>query len=114
MLLFEKLQDKLPNLKGFVIMTDAAYMPASTTLKNPICYENLIARGDATFGWPEFDETTACGLCYTSGTTGKPNGVLYSHRSNVLHGLAVTTADGLVISSVDTVLPVVPMFHANA
>jgi acyl-CoA synthetase (AMP-forming)/AMP-acid ligase II len=112
--IFEKLQDKLASVKGFVIMTDRAHMPESTSLKNIVCYEELIADGDASFGWPELDENTACGLCYTSGTTGNPKGVLYSHRSNVLHGLLATTADGLAISSVDTVLPVVPMFHANA
>jgi acyl-CoA synthetase (AMP-forming)/AMP-acid ligase II len=111
--IFEKLQDKLPGVKGFVIMADAAHMP-STTLKNPVCYEELLAQGDPSFKWPELDENTACGLCYTSGTTGKPKGVLYSHRSNVLHGLSTTTADSLAISSRDKVLPVVPMFHANA
>ncbi len=112
--LFEKLQTTLPTVKGYIIMTDQAHMPAQTTLKNPFCYEDLMADGDANFVWPELDENTACGLCYTSGTTGKPKGVLYSHRSNVLHGLLATSADGLAISSVDTVLPVVPMFHANA
>ena len=112
--LFEKLQATMPSVKGFVIMTDAAHMPASTTLKNPVCYEDLIAQGDATFKWPALDENTACGLCYTSGTTGKPKGVLYSHRSNVLHGLTVTTVDGLGVCSADTVLAVVPMFHANS
>jgi acyl-CoA synthetase (AMP-forming)/AMP-acid ligase II len=112
--LFEKLQSTLPTVTGYVIMTDRAHMPEATTLKNLVCYEDLIADGDDTFAWPELDENTACGLCYTSGTTGKPKGVLYSHRSNVLHGLLATTADGLAISSVDTVLPVVPMFHANA
>ena len=112
--LFEKLQDKLPSVKGFVIMTDAAHMPASTTLKNPICYEDLIAQGDTTFAWPVLDENTACGLCYTSGTTGKPKGVLYSHRSNVLHAMAFSGGDVLALSSRDVVLPIVPMFHANA
>jgi acyl-CoA synthetase (AMP-forming)/AMP-acid ligase II len=110
--LFEKLQATLPKVKGFVIMTDRAHMP-DTGLKNAICYEELVAAGDANFNWPELDENTACGLCYTSGTTGNPKGVLYSHRSNVLHGLLVTTADGLQVRSTDTVLPVVPMFHAN-
>ena len=112
--LFEKLQDKLPSVKGFIIMTDAAHMPASTTLKNPICYEDLIAQGDTTFAWPVLDENTACGLCYTSGTTGKPKGVLYSHRSNVLHAMAFSGGDVLALSSRDVVLPIVPMFHANA
>jgi acyl-CoA synthetase (AMP-forming)/AMP-acid ligase II len=111
--LFEKLQDLMKGVKGFVIMTDAAHMPQGTTLRNPLCYEALIAAGDDELIWPDFDENTACGLCYTSGTTGKPKGVLYSHRSNALHGMAAAMADGLAIRSTDRVLPVVPMFHAN-
>ena len=112
--LFEKLQDRLPQVKGFVIMTDAAHMPASTTLRNPICYEDLVSEGERDFIWPDFDENTACGLCYTSGTTGHPKGVLYSHRSNVLHGLMCALGDAMAISSRDRMMPVVPMFHANA
>ena len=112
--LFEKLQDRLPRVKGFIIMTDRAHMPAASSLRNPICYEELIAGGDSQFQWPQFDENTACGMCYTSGTTGNPKGVLYSHRSNVLHSLTVSLADSKDISSRDTVMPVVPMFHANA
>ena len=112
--LFEGLQDRLPQVKGFVIMTDAAHMPPSTTLRNPICYEELIAEGDTAYEWPQFDENTACGMCYTSGTTGHPKGVLYSHRSNVLHGLMCALGDAMALSSRDRVMPVVPMFHANA
>jgi fatty-acyl-CoA synthase len=112
--LFEKLQDSLPHVKGFVIMTDAAHMPASTCLRNALCYEDLIEEGDEDFRWPEFDENTACGLCYTSGTTGNPKGVLYSHRSNVLHGLMCALGDAMALSSRDVAMPVVPMFHANA
>jgi fatty-acyl-CoA synthase len=111
--LFEKLQDKLPKVKGFVIMTDRAHMPA-TQLRHPICYEELIAESDSTFAWPEFDEHTACGMCYTSGTTGNPKGVVYSHRSNVLHGMMCCFADAMNLSSRDAIMPVVPMFHANA
>ncbi len=112
--LFEKLQAKLPSVKGYVIMTDASHMPQGTTLRNPVCYEELIAEGDPSFQWPEIDEDTACGLCYTSGTTGKPKGVLYSHRSNVLHAMTVGSANTLAVDASDTVLPIVPMFHANA
>ena len=112
--LFEKLQDRLTSVKGFVVMTDRAHMPADTSLLNAICYEELIAEGDESFAWPQFDENTACGLCYTSGTTGNPKGVLYSHRSNVLHGLSCNMADAKDLSSRDKVMPVVPMFHANA
>jgi fatty-acyl-CoA synthase len=112
--LFEKLQAKLPDVKGFVVMTDREHMPSATSLRNPVCYEDLLAEGDPGFTWPAFDENTACGLCYTSGTTGHPKGVLYSHRSNVLHALTVSLPDVKAISSRDAVLPVVPMFHANA
>ncbi len=112
--LFESLQDRLPRVKGFVITTDREHMPTATSLRNPICYEDLIAEGDPGFAWPDFDENTACGMCYTSGTTGNPKGVVYSHRSNVLHGLMCALGDAMAISSRDHMMPVVPMFHANA
>src|SRR6185295_11011439 len=81
---------------------------------NVICYEEFVAHGDEGFEWPKLDENTACGLCYTSGTTGNPKGVVYSHRSNVLHAMTITGADAFGIHARDTVMPVVPMFHANA
>lgn len=109
----EALQDKLTTVKGFIIMTDEAHMP-ETKLKNVICYETLLASGDDGFTWPQFDENTACGMCYTSGTTGNPKGVVYSHRSNVLHAMAAVNPDALSLRAVETMLPVVPMFHANA
>jgi fatty-acyl-CoA synthase len=112
--LFEKLQDKLPKVEGFVVMTSPEHMPKETSLRNVICYEELIAEGDPEFTWPKLDENTACGMCYTSGTTGNPKGVVYSHRSNVLHGLMCCMADAMDISSRDAIMPVVPMFHANA
>ncbi len=112
--LFEKLQDQMPKVEGFIVMTDRAHMPAQTKLRNPICYEELILEGDPDFAWPSFDENTAAGMCYTSGTTGNPKGVVYSHRSNILHALSVSLADVKAISSRDAVLPIVPMFHANA
>jgi acyl-CoA synthetase (AMP-forming)/AMP-acid ligase II len=111
--LFEALLPKLTTVEGFVVMTDIDHMPAAR-LPNLLCYEELIAQGSPDFPWPRFDENTACGMCYTSGTTGKPKGVVYSHRSNVLHALAATSADGLGLSSRDVLMPVVPMFHANA
>ncbi len=77
-------------------------------------YEELLSGGDESFDWPELDERSAAGLCYTSGTTGNPKGVLYSHRSNILHSMAGAAADGLGTSFRDRVLPVVPMFHVNA
>ena len=79
-----------------------------------LCYETLLAEADAGCDWPAFDEETAAVLCYTSGTTGRPKGVLYSHRSTVLHAMAVNGADALAIRAVDRVMPVVPMFHVNA
>jgi acyl-CoA synthetase (AMP-forming)/AMP-acid ligase II len=111
--ILEALQDRLGQVKGFVVMTDAAHMP-ETSLRNAICYETLIAAGDASFQWPRLDENAAAGICYTSGTTGNPKGVVYSHRSNVLHALSSCAGDALALSSRETILPVVPMFHANA
>lgn len=112
--ILEGVQDRLPNVKGFVIMTDGAHMPESTTLKNVISYEDLIGEGDRAMAWPSFDENTACGMCYTSGTTGNPKGVVYSHRSNVLHAMVSGGGDALCMASKDVWMPVVPMFHANA
>jgi fatty-acyl-CoA synthase len=110
--LLEKLADKLPKVERYVVLTDAAHMPA-TSLKNAIAYEQWIAEVDGDFAWQSFDENTAAGMCYTSGTTGHPKGVLYSHRSNVLHAFMASLPDSKGISSRDVVLPVVPFFHAN-
>lgn len=111
--LIEKLIDHIPNVKGFVIMTNEANMP-ETALPNVICYENLLATADDDYKWPVFDERTASSLCYTSGTTGNPKGVLFSNRSTVIHSYAVCTIDGLGLSNMESILPVVPMFHVNA
>ena len=111
--ILEAVQDKLPKVKGFVVMTDGEHMP-QTSIKNVITYEELIGQGDTGFAWPSFDENTACGMCYTSGTTGNPKGVVYSHRSNVLHALVSSGGDALCMASKDVWMPVVPMFHANA
>ena len=110
--LLEKLTDKLPTIERYVVLTDAAHMP-QTVLRNAVPYEEWIAEADGDFAWKRFDENTAAGMCYTSGTTGNPKGVLYSHRSNVLHGLMADTCDMKGYSSRDVVMPVVPMFHAN-
>src|SRR6187549_428679 len=110
--LLEKLADKLPSIERYVIFTDAANMP-KTTLKNAVAYEQWIAEADGDFAWKSFDENTAAGLCYTSGTTGNPKGVVYSHRSNILHSLLSNGPDVFGLSSQDRVMPVVPMFHAN-
>lgn len=110
----EELAEQLKGLKAVVAMTDAAHMPAQSALPNLTCYETFIADEPAEFDWPVFDENTASGLCYTSGTTGEPKGVLYSHRSSVLHAMAITMPDVLSLSAADTVAPIVPMFHVNA
>ena len=111
--LLEAVVDKLPNVKNFVIMTDKANMP-ETKLPNALCYEDLLEPESEEFDWPMFDEKTASSLCYTSGTTGNPKGVLYSHRSTVLHSYCISMPDALGLSSSDVILPVVPMFHVNA
>jgi len=111
--LLEKIADLIPGVEGFVIMTDEGHMP-ETSLKNAVCYESLIGSESDEFTWPEFDERSASALCYTSGTTGDPKGVLYDHRSTVLHAYAAVTPDVMNLSSDDCVLPVVPLFHVNA
>ncbi|MAM75062.1 3-(methylthio)propionyl-CoA ligase [uncultured Tistrella sp.] len=111
--IIEKLIGKIPTVEAVVIMTDRANMP-ETSIPNAICYEELIADQSDSYDFPSFDENTASSLCYTSGTTGNPKGVLYSHRSNVLHSYGVCMTDTLGISATDAVLPVVPMFHVNA
>jgi len=111
--LLEAVADKIPNVEGFIVMTDEAHMP-QTSLPNALCYETLIAAESAEFDWPEFDERTASALCYTSGTTGNPKGVLYDHRSTILHALGTLAIDVAGMSSRDVVLPVVPFFHVNA
>ena len=111
--LLEKLAPNLPSVRRYVLLTNEAHMP-NTTLRNAVAYEDWIGEVDGDFSWVEFDERTAAGLCYTSGTTGHPKGVLYSHRSNVLHALTITNADCFDVGSQDCVLPVVPLFHANS
>ncbi|MGI4811895.1 MAG: 3-(methylthio)propionyl-CoA ligase [Janthinobacterium lividum] len=101
-----------PGVEGWIALTDADRMPTSSLRLH--CYETLLAAQSPHFDWPELDENTACSLCYTSGTTGHPRGVLYSHRSTVLHAYAAALPDAMNLSSRDAVLPVVPMFHVNA
>jgi len=110
--ILEKHAAGLKTIERYVILTDRAHMP-QTNLKNAVAYEDWIAEVDGDFKWVEFDENTAAGMCYTSGTTGNPKGVVYSHRSDVLHSMMALAPDTMNCSSRDVVLPVVPMFHAN-
>ena len=102
-----------PTIKGWISMCDTKNMcqHGNTDVQ---CYENFIEGHADTIEWPRFDENTACTLCYTSGTTGDPKGVLYSHRSTILHAWASCAKDVVGISAVDSVLAVVPMFHISA
>jgi len=111
--LLEKIESLTPKVEGCVIMTDEEHMP-QTTLRRAISYESLIAGESEGYEWPELDENDAVALCYTSGTTGDPKGVLYSHRSTLLHAYAAIAPDVLNLSNRDCVLPVVPLFHVNA
>ena len=107
------LAPQLPHAKGFIAMCRRDQMPA-VSLPNLLCYEDLLEAASPQYTWPRFDENTASSLCYTSGTTGNPKGVLYSHRSTVLHSFTACTVDGLGLSARDSVLLVVPLFHVNA
>ncbi len=111
--IIDAIAEKCPGVKGWVAMTDRAHMPAMKNLE-PLCYEDLVAAESDDFQWPSLDERTAACLCYTSGTTGNPKGVLYSHRSTILHAYAAALPDGLNLSGREVILPVVPMFHVNA
>jgi fatty-acyl-CoA synthase len=111
--LLEKIAASLPTIERYIVFTDAAHMPA-TSLRNAVAYEEWLAEADGDFAWKDFDENTAAGMCYTSGTTGNPKGVVYSHRSNVLHTMLSLQPDAIGLSSRDTVMPIVPMFHANS
>lgn len=109
--LLEKISEHLKTVETYVVMADA---PFETTLPNAISYEELIAGEQSDFAWPELDERSAAAMCYTSGTTGNPKGVVYSHRSSYLHAVGACMTDSLTLSQNDIVMPVVPMFHAMA
>ncbi len=112
--LVEAVAGRVKTIKRFVAMTDRAHMPKESKIPGLLCFEDLLDAQDEHFVWPVFDEHQASSLCYTSGTTGNPKGVLYSHRSTVLHTFAIALPDALNVSARDSVLPVVPMFHVNA
>jgi fatty-acyl-CoA synthase len=107
----EALRDKLKSVEQVIVLTDAEHMPELKI--DAVDYESWLGEADADFAWRTFDENQAAGMCYTSGTTGNPKGVVYSHRSNVLHALAANSPDMLGLASRDRIMPVVPMFHAN-
>lgn len=112
--LVQKLKESFTPIQTYVALTDRAHMPAGDPLPGMLCYEELLALGEPAITWPEFDERAACALCYTSGTTGEPKGALYSHRSTLLHSLfVISSAQGSFLPT-RPILPVVPLFHANA
>ncbi|MFY9512281.1 MAG: 3-(methylthio)propionyl-CoA ligase [Rubrivivax sp.] len=115
--LIQAVAGRCKTVKHWVAMTGRAHMPApevAAKIPNLLCYEDLVDAQDEHYDWPAFDENSASSLCYTSGTTGNPKGVLYSHRSTVLHTFAIALPDALNCSANDAILPVVPMFHVNA
>jgi 3-(methylthio)propionyl---CoA ligase len=109
----EAIASSLASVERYVILTDSAHMP-DTSLPEAVAYEDFIEDHDGAFEWPTLDENAAAALCYTSGTTGNPNGVLYSHRSTVLHTYAISLRDVFDLSTASVCLPIVPMFHACA
>ena len=111
--LVEQLAPRLKTVKAFIALAERSRMPA-IDVPNLLCYEDLIGGQSGEFDWPVLDERTASSMCYTSGTTGNPKGVLYSHRSSILHSLALCTQDGFGLSAADSALLVVPMFHVNS
>ncbi|TNC83645.1 MAG: long-chain fatty acid--CoA ligase [Thalassolituus sp.] len=111
--LLEAILPHIGNVEGFIILCDEDKMP-ETKLPNAQCYETLLAAESDEFEWPEFDERKGASMCYTSGTTGNPKGVLYSHRSTCLHALSSVGEEVMGLSSSSCFLPVVPMFHVNA
>ncbi|WP_377810169.1 long-chain-fatty-acid--CoA ligase [Azospirillum sp. A29] len=112
--MLESIADRLTGVEVIVVMTDAAHMPTPRRLPALLCYEDLLAVQPDRFDWPQFDENEAAAMCYTSGTTGDPKGVLYSHRSIVLHAMAVCMPDVFALGAGSVAMPVVPMFHVNA
>ena len=108
----EKILNKCPKIENVIVMTDKENVPTNS-IRNLLIYEELLEREDGNFDWARGSELDACGICYTSGTTGNPKGVVYTHRSNCLHALASSAPDMLALSSRERIMPVVPLFHAN-
>lgn len=111
--LAEKLAADLPTVQNYIVLCDQKNMP-DTNLPGALCYEDLIKGESPSYDWPVFDEKAASSLCYTSGTTGDPKGVLYSHRSTVLHALGAAQVGAMALGPQDCILPIAPMYHANA
>jgi acyl-CoA synthetase (AMP-forming)/AMP-acid ligase II len=111
--LVQELAPRLPLVRGWIALCDRAGMP-TLDVPNLLCHEELLSAASDTYVWPSLDENTACSLCYTSGTTGNPKGVLYTHRAMVLHAFSACAADSFAFSARDSILVVVPLFHANA
>ena len=112
--IIQAIQPHCPTIKGWIALCDSDAQPTETGIETLLNYEDFLLSGDERTDWQSYDENSAIGLCYTSGTTGNPKGALYSHRSTVLHAFAAALPDAMALSARDTVLPVVPMFHANA
>ena len=114
--LLETIAPLIPDVRAIVLLADRSEMPELTLAPGQelLCYEEILAATNDDFAWPVLDENLASGLCYTSGTTGKPKGVLYTHRSTLIHAYALNAADVFGLRSIDRVLPIVPMFHVNA
>ncbi|HEY0878581.1 MAG TPA: 3-(methylthio)propionyl-CoA ligase [Zeimonas sp.] len=110
----EAIAEHCPNVRSWIAMCDADRQPASAKVANLVNYESLLEQGSDDYEWPQLDERSAVGLCYTSGTTGNPKGAMYTHRSTVLHAYGSALPDAMGASSRDSILPVVPMFHVNA
>jgi len=111
--LIEEMAAELPQVRAFVLLCAHEEMPLNSSIDNLLCYEDLVRSHSDHYDWPQLDEHSASSLCYTSGTTGHPKGVLYSHRSTVLHALSSSLPDALDVSAQSCVMPVVPMFHVN-
>ncbi len=110
--LVERLAPHLPRVRCYIVLTDRAHMPTSSSI-DLVCYEEWIAGHAADYPWPRLDEASASSMCYTSGTTGNPKGVVYTHRSTLLHSMVICMTDGLALSATDTFLLAAPMFHCN-
>jgi fatty-acyl-CoA synthase len=110
--LLEKLNGRMPSVERIIVAVEEGFENWETDLPNPIDYEEFISGKPTTFDWPEIDEHSPLGLCYTSGTTGNPKGVEYEHRSQYLHTLTISMTDSMALSATDTLCGIVPMFHA--